>query len=100
MYDGKPGAWQESGLLTGEITELCHRRTSCRRIDYTLPVRVHQTGMKPERMWKNDYQGRNVLMDGNTGENKDSVPEQDSMKNNCPEKETRKTLLRGNGAEA
>ena len=100
MYDGKPGAWLESSLLTGKITDLCHHRTPRRRIGYTLPVRVHQTGMKPERMWKNDYRGRNVPLDGNTGKNKNSEPEQNSMKNNCPEKETRTTLLRGNGASA
>jgi hypothetical protein len=36
MYDGKPGAWQESGLLTGKITDLCHHQTPRRRIGYIL----------------------------------------------------------------
>jgi hypothetical protein len=51
-------------------------------------------------MWKNYYQSRDKSPEGKRGENKDSVPEQDGMKNNCPEKETRKTLLRGNGKSA
>jgi hypothetical protein len=39
-------------------------------------------------------------MNGNTGENKDSVPEQDGRKNNCSEKEEQKTLPQGNSASA
>ncbi|MDR0700563.1 MAG: hypothetical protein LBG28_15305 [Tannerella sp.] len=56
--------------------------------------------MKTERMWKNYYRGRNVPLDGNTGGNKDSVPEQDGMKNSCPEREEQKTLHQGNTASA
>jgi hypothetical protein len=65
-----------------------------------LSAEVHQTGMKTERMWKNYYRGRNVPLDGNTGGNKDSVPEQDGMKNSCPEREEQKTLHQGNTASA
>jgi hypothetical protein len=56
--------------------------------------------MKTERMWKNYYRNRNVPPSGNTEEDKDSVPEPDSMKNGCPEKTKQETLHQGNGAEA
>jgi hypothetical protein len=65
-----------------------------------VPAEVHQTGMKTERMWKNYYRRKNVLLESNAGENKDSVPAQEGMKNNGQGNGEQATLHQGHGAEA
>jgi transposase InsO family protein len=100
LYDVKPCSWQEADALTGRIIDLYNHQRPHQSIGYMVPAEVHQTGMKTERMWKNYYQGRNVPPDGNTEDNKDSVPEEDGMKNSCPGKEEQKPLHQGNSASA
>ncbi|MDR1667814.1 MAG: IS3 family transposase [Bacteroidales bacterium] len=100
IYDGKPESWQKTVAFVGRIIDLYNNQRPHQSIGYMVPAEVHQTGMKTERMWKNYYRSRNIPMNGNMGENKDSVPEQDGMKNSCPEKEEQKTLHQGNEAKA
>lgn len=100
FYDGKPGSWQETGVLTDKIIDLYNSQRPHRSIGYMVPSQVHQTGMKTERMWKNYYRSRSLPMDGNTEEDGEKVPKQDGKKNNCPGKEYQKALHQGNSASA
>ena len=100
IYDNKPVSWQQAVSLVGRIIDLYNNQRPHQSIGYMVPAQVHQTGMKTERMWKNYYQGRNTPADGNTEKNKDSLPEQDGMKDNCPGKEGQNILHQGNSASA
>jgi transposase InsO family protein len=100
LYDGKPGSWQETSVLTDKIIDLYNSQRPHQSIGYMVPAQVHQTGMKTERMWKNYYRSRSLPMDGNTEEDRENVPKQDGKKNNCPGKEYQKALHQGNGAQA
>jgi transposase InsO family protein len=100
LYDVRPESWQEAGSLTGKIIDLYNSQRPHQSIGYMVPAQVHQTGMKTERMWKNYYHKRETGMEGNTGENKDSVPEQDGMKNNGSGNGEQATLHQGHSASA
>jgi hypothetical protein len=66
-----------------------------------VPAQVHQTGMKTERMWNNYYRGRkNISLQGNARENKDSVPKQEGMKNSGQGNGEQATLHQGYSASA
>jgi transposase InsO family protein len=100
IYSCKPDSWQDMVAFVGRIIDLYNNQRPHQSIGYMTPAHVHQTGLKTERMWKNYYQGRNTLADGNTGRNKDSLPEQGGMNDNSPGKDDQNILHRGNSASA
>jgi transposase InsO family protein len=101
VYDGKPDSWREAGSFTVKTIDLYNHQRPHQSIGYMVPAQVHQTGMKTERMWKNYYRGRkNIPLESNVGENKDSVPVQDGMKNNGQGNGEQATLHQGHSASA
>ena len=100
IYDVKPDSWKKTVDFVGRIIDLYNNQRPHQSIGYMVPAQVHQTGMQTKRMWKNYYRSRNVPMGGSPGENKNSIPEQDGMKERCQGKEEEKPLHQGNSASA
>ena len=60
LYVGKPVSWQETVSFVTKIIDLYNRQRPHQSIGYAVPDKVHQTGMKTERKWKNYYRKSNV----------------------------------------